>query len=228
MRISAIITAGGSGKRLPGKVKKQFLKLGDKPILFHTIERFLTKNIVNELIISLPKDDFDEVGESIRNNFPEAKIIFVKGGKERQDSVYNALLACSPDCDIVLIHDGVRPFFGEDVIEKMLEKVEVGRGVIPVSQVKFTVKECEDQLVKRTLPRVNLYNVHTPQCFVYQDILKLNKDAINERKLYTDDASLFEEKGLKVATVAESDFNIKITTEEDLLLAEFLLSHLKA
>ena len=227
MKISAIITAGGSGKRLPGEVKKQFLLLGDKPILFHTIERFLTKEIINELIISLPEDDFAEISAMIRDNYPEANIKFVKGGKERQDSVYNALLACTPDCDVVLIHDGVRPFFGENIIEQMIEKVEVGTGVIPVSGVKFTVKECEDELVLRTVPRVSLYNVHTPQCFVYQDILNLNKEAMKKRKLYTDDASLFEESNMRVITVLESDYNIKITTEEDLIFAEFLLLKLK-
>ncbi|MFA7082321.1 MAG: 2-C-methyl-D-erythritol 4-phosphate cytidylyltransferase [Bacteroidales bacterium] len=227
MKISAIITAGGAGKRLPGKVKKQFLLLGNKPILFHTIERFLTKKIVNELIISLPEDDFAEASESIRSNYPKANIKFVKGGKERQDSVYNALLACSPDCDIVLIHDGVRPFFGKDIIETMIEKVKVGTGVIPVSKVKFTVKECESGFVKQTIPRENLVNVHTPQCFVYQDILNLNKEAVREKKLYTDDASLMEEKGMKITTVLESDNNIKITTKEDLIFAEFLLLKLK-
>ena len=227
MKISVIITAAGVGKRLPGKIKKQFLYLGDKPILFHTIERFLTKKIVDELIISLPIDDFKEMSESIVKSFPEANITFVKGGKERQDSVYNALLACSPDCNIVFIHDGVRPFFGEDLIERMIEKVEVGTGVIPVSKVKFTVKECDSELVKRTVPRDNLYNVHTPQCFIYQDILRLNKEAIRERKLYTDDASLFEENNMEVRTVLESDYNIKITTREDLIFAAFLLLKLK-
>lgn len=227
MKISAIITAGGVGKRLPGKIKKQFLLLGNKPILFHTIERFLTKDIINELIISLPKEDYTEISESIKSKYPQANIKFVKGGKERQDSVYNALKSCSPNCDIVLIHDGVRPFFSKDIIEKMIEKVEVGTGVIPVSKVKLTIKECEEGFVKRTVPRENLVNVHTPQCFVYQDILNLNKDAMRENKLYTDDASLMEENGMKVTTVLESDYNIKITTVEDLILAEFLWLKLK-
>lgn len=179
------------------------------------------------MIVSLPEDDFEEVSASIRSNYPNANIQCVKGGKERQDSVYNALLACSPACDIVLIHDGVRPFFSNDIIEKMINKVHVGTGVIPVSKVKFTVKECETGIVKKTLPRENLVNVHTPQCFVYQDILNLNKNAMRENKLYTDDASLMEEKGMKVITVLESDYNIKITTEEDLIFAEFLLLKLK-
>lgn len=227
MNISAIITAGGAGKRLPGSVKKQFLQLGDKPILFHTIERFLTKKVVNELIVSLPLTDLEDVSKKIRDKYPGANIKFVMGGKERQNSVYNALLACSSDCDVVLIHDGVRPFFSNDLIEKMIGRVEAGTGVIPVSKVKFTVKECADGLVKRTVSRANLYNVHTPQCFVYQDILNLNKEAIKENKIYTDDAALMEEKGMSVAIILESDYNIKITTEEDLILAEFLLLKLK-
>lgn len=227
MLISVIITAGGSGKRLPGKVKKQFLQLKDKPILFHTIERFLTKEMISELVISLPQDDFDEVSENIKSNYPGTNIKFVRGGKERQYSVYNALLACNSTCDVVLIHDGVRPFFGNNIIEEMIEKVKPGTGVIPVSKVKFTVKECESNTVIRTVPRENLYNVHTPQCFVYQDILNLNKKAVSERKLYTDDAALFEENGMEVTTVLESDNNIKITTKEDLIFAEFLLLQLK-
>ncbi len=227
MKISAIITAGGTGKRLPGAIKKQFLLLGNKPILFHTLERFLTKSIVNEIVISLPEDEFSDASDKIKRSYPQANIKFVKGGKERQDSVYNALLACSPDCDIVLIHDGVRPFFGKDIIEEMLEKVEVGTGVIPVSQVKFTVKKCLAGLVIKSIPRANLYNIHTPQCFFYQDILKLNNEAMRDNKLYTDDASLFEERGMTVKTVLESDYNIKITTEEDLIFAEFLLLHIK-
>ncbi len=227
MKISVIITAGGSGKRLPGKIKKQFLLLDDKPVLFHTIERFLTKKIVSEIVISLPKDDFHEQSCLIQKNYPDKNIRCVEGGKERQDSVYNALLACDSDCDVVLIHDGVRPFFGQDTVEKMIKEVKIGRGVIPVSKVKFTVKECENGFVKQTIPRNNLYNVHTPQCFVYQDILELNKQIMRDNLLLTDDASIFEECGLQVKTIVENDYNIKITTQEDLIYAEFLLSKLK-
>jgi 2-C-methyl-D-erythritol 4-phosphate cytidylyltransferase len=227
VKISAIITAGGCGKRLPGKVKKQFLLLDDKPILFHTIERFLTKKIISEIIISLPPDDYIHQSELIKDCYGKTKLKFVKGGKERQDSVYNALLACDPDCDIVLIHDGVRPFFGSDLIEEMIKEVKIGRGVIPVSKVKFTIKECEEGFVSRTIPRDKLYNVHTPQCFVYQDILELNKQMMRDDILFTDDASLYEMMGLEVKTVRETDYNIKITTQEDLLYAEFLLSKLK-
>ncbi len=227
MKISAIITAGGSGKRLPGKVKKQFLLLDNKPILFHTIERFLTKKIINEIIISLPKDDYLYQRDLIKKAYPASNIKCVKGGNERQDSVYNALLACDSSCDIVLIHDGVRPFFSNNIIEKLLENVKRGVGVIPVSKVKFTIKECQDGLVKQTIPRDKLYNVHTPQCFVYQDILDLNRQILRDKILFTDDASLFEKKGFQVKTVEESDYNIKITTQDDLLYAEFLLSKLK-
>lgn len=227
MKISVIITAGGAGKRLPGKTKKQFLRLADKPILLHTLERFLTEKIVNEIIISLPQEDFLTQSRKIKESYPQADISFVEGGKERQDSVYNALLACSTNCEIVLIHDGVRPFFSKDIIAKMIGKVKTGTGVIPVSKVKNTIKECEYGLVKKTIPRTNLYNVHTPQCFMYQDILKLNKEAIRDNKIYTDDASLFEEMGLKVTTVLESDYNIKITTQEDLDYADYLMFKLK-
>lgn len=223
MKVSAVITAGGSGKRLPGKTKKQFLQLGDKPILFHTIERFLAEKLVTELVISLPETDFTANERLILNAYPQANIKCVQGGKERQNSVYNALLACSPNCDIVLIHDGVRPFFGKELIQELIAKVEPNIGVIPVSKIKLTVKECISEQVVRSVPRDNLYNVHTPQCFVYQDILRLNNEALRDNKLYTDDASLYEEQGLAVRTVLESDFNIKITTQEDLLLAEFLL-----
>lgn len=223
MKVSAIITAGGSGKRLPGKTKKQFLTIGDKPILFHTIERFLAEELVSELVISLPEEDFANNEKLILEAYPQAKIKCVRGGKERQDSVYNALLNCSPDCEVVLIHDGVRPFFSKDLIRKLINKVDPNIGVIPVSKVKFTVKECTPEQVIQSVPRDKLYNVHTPQCFIYQDILRLNKEALRESKLYTDDASLFEEQGLLVRIVLESDFNIKITTEEDLLFAEFLL-----
>lgn len=227
MKISAIITAGGSGKRLAGKVKKQFLLLAGKAIIFHTLERFLTKEVISEIIISLPEDEYVEQSKLISASYPESNIKFVKGGKERQDSVYNALKACSKDCDIVFIHDGVRPFFSEELIDKLLQEVKVGRGVIPVSKVKFTIKECENGFVKRTLPRDNLYNVHTPQCFVYQDILTLNNNVLRENLPFTDDASLCEIQGLEIKTVIEKDYNIKITTQDDLLYAEFLLAKLK-
>lgn len=174
-------------------------------------------------MISLPETDFTANERLILNAYPQANIKCVQGGKERQNSVYNALLACSPNCDIVLIHDGVRPFFGKELIQELIAKVEPNIGVIPVSKIKLTVKECISEQVVRSVPRDNLYNVHTPQCFVYQDILRLNNEALRDNKLYTDDASLYEEQGLAVRTVLESDFNIKITTQEDLLFAEFLL-----
>ncbi len=223
MITSVIITAGGSGKRLPGKVKKQFLEINGLPILYHTISRFLSIAIVNEIIVSLPKDDYEAVSRNIDDYFKSSLIKFVIGGKERQESVFNALKACSKACDCVFIHDGVRPYFSRDVISKSLELVADKLGVIPASKVKYTIKEINDSKVVSTVPREYLYNVHTPQCFLYKNILELHRKADLEGKLYTDDAALFEMAGYQVMIVEENDKNLKVTTQEDLELVEFYL-----
>lgn len=225
MKISVIITAGGSGNRLPGKVKKQFLEIKGKPILFHTLERFLKLgNLINEIIISLPMQEKDIVFDQIKEIYPSFNMKCVSGGRERQNSVYNALLSCSKDTDIVFIHDGVRPFFSLANIAKMLEKVEDKVGVIPVSKVKFTVKQCSNGKVIRTVPRDELFNVHTPQCFSYKTLKNLYERCAESGQLFTDDAALYELFNYTVKTVIESDLNIKITTQEDLCLAEYLLN----
>jgi len=225
--ISVIITAGGSGKRLPGKVKKQFLEIGGKPVLFHTIERFLDIDIIDEIVISLPQEDVEEYRRVISSLYSSKPILFVAGGSERQQSVFKAIKCCNSNTDTVLIHDGVRPFFGKELVNELLKSVSTKIGVIPVSRVKHTLKECENGLVKRTVPRENLFNVHTPQCFKYSDILELHLKAEEENRLYTDDASLFEMNNYAIKIVEDSDMNIKITTVEDLNLAKFILEENK-
>jgi len=223
MKISVIITAGGAGKRLPGKVKKQFLEINGKPILFHTIARFSKNAIIDQIIVSLPESDFKKNSQDIRTLFSTDKLKCVIGGKERQDSVYNALKKCSNDCDIVFIHDGVRPLFSDRVISESLNLISKGVGTIPASRVKLTLKECVDGTVVRTVSRDNLYNVHTPQGFMYKDILELHTKANKENIKYTDDAALYEVAGYKIKIVNEDDLNIKITTVEDLELATYYL-----
>jgi 2-C-methyl-D-erythritol 4-phosphate cytidylyltransferase len=226
-KISVIITAGGSGNRLPGKVKKQFLEINNKAILYHTIERFLEIDIINEIIISLPAQEIKAISQNLKELYPQHPIICVKGGKERQASVFNALKACSKDSDVVFIHDGVRPLFGDNIIEDSLRIVDKHVGVIPASKVKFTIKECHDNTVTKTVARDNLYNVHTPQCFLYEDIFHLHEVAHSESRNYTDDAALYEHAGYEVKIVSESDLNIKITTIEDLELAKYYLKKIK-
>jgi 2-C-methyl-D-erythritol 4-phosphate cytidylyltransferase len=224
MKNVAIIVAGGLGKRIEGNLPKQFLTLGGKPILAHTIEKFQRCDLVDEIILVVPEDHLGYCSQTIVEGYSFDKIRrIVCGGKERQDSVYQGLKACSNSTSLVVIHDGVRPLISVEKISESIELCRNKKAVIVAVPVKDTIKRVVDSSVIATLDRTKLWLVQTPQVFEYKLIWDAYEKAIGENFIGTDDSALVERLGCEVAVLEGEYNNIKITTKEDLIMAEKLL-----
>ena len=208
--ISVIITAGGSSSRFAGNNKLLF-QIGDKSVLQHTVDKFLNIPEIDEIIISVNEVILEEVRTLFGNN---SKIKFVLGGENRQQSVYNALKACS-NSDYVLIHDGARPFVSEDIILKTISEVKEKKACIVAVKTVDTIKIVDDNhCIKSTPNRAELWNAQTPQAFDYNLIYNLHKKY--EGYNFTDDSLLCEKEGVSVFIVEGDYSNKKITTIEDI------------
>lgn len=223
--VSAIIAAAGMSNRMGSNINKQFISVDNKPILAHTIDKFEKCKYVDEIIVVAREDEIEYCRKEIvrRYNFNKVTKI-VRGGKERQDSVYNGLLALDERCDIVLSHDGARPFVKiENIVDSIKSAFEYGACVVGVP-VKDTIKVVGDKgNITNTPNRDLLWAAQTPQCFKKSIIMEGYKKAIEDGFMGTDDAGLVERLGIEVKMIMGSYENIKITTPEDLIIAESLL-----
>jgi 2-C-methyl-D-erythritol 4-phosphate cytidylyltransferase/2-C-methyl-D-erythritol 2,4-cyclodiphosphate synthase len=225
MRTVAIIPAGGSGKRLGADVAKQYLFLNSMPVLVHTLNVFQKSGAIDDIILVVPKDDLASIRKQIIEKYALTKVsAIVAGGNERQDSVRNGLGAITKPCDVVIVHDGVRPFITGDIIAQVARAAaEEGAASIGVP-AKDTIKETTgENIVTTTLPRRNLWQTQTPQAFQYDLLCRAYEAATRDGYYGTDDASLVERMGAPVLMIAGSYENIKITTPEDLIMAEALM-----
>ncbi len=226
MRVTALIPAAGMGKRMAAGMNKQYLQLGDRPILAHTLAVFESAPFVDDVYLIIPEDEIPYCRENVVERFGFAKVRrIVAGGSERQHSVLNGLRAveqAGPD-DPVIIHDGVRPFIPLSVIESSVATARTHDGALVAVPVKDTVKVVRDGLVVETPPRETLWLAQTPQTFRYGVIRDAHERAEAEGWLGTDDASLVERLGKSVRIVPGVYGNFKITTPEDLVLAEAFL-----
>ncbi|MEZ6156667.1 MAG: 2-C-methyl-D-erythritol 4-phosphate cytidylyltransferase [Candidatus Scalinduaceae bacterium] len=225
LNVSVIIPAAGLSARMKADKRKPYLVLGGKPIIFHTLDKFFQLPAIKEIILVVNKDDISSVTEKWSNklkNYNVSKII--PGGKRRQDSVYEGLLQMNADTEIVLVHDGVRPIVSRNTIEIVIEKAyEIGAAIV-ATPMKSTVKKTDPELnIIETIPRHNLWMAQTPQGFRRNIILNAYDKIRNTDIEFTDDAEVVERSGHTVKIVSGSDDNIKITTREDLRLAESLL-----
>lgn len=219
-KISAIIPAAGSGKRMGGDRSKQYLAIGEKPILVETLMVFNESPHIDEIILVSPPADIDLM-EKLLKKYDLAKVSkIVKGGKERQDSISNGLDALDRSSSVVLVHDGVRPFISDEIIKELIDTVNQYGAAIAAVPVKDTVKKVLDTSITGTVPRENLWLAQTPQAFSAKVIIDAYANAREKGIRGTDDASLVEAMGLDVKIVMGSYENIKITTPEDLLFAE--------
>ncbi|MDD3051628.1 MAG: 2-C-methyl-D-erythritol 4-phosphate cytidylyltransferase [Candidatus Cloacimonetes bacterium] len=223
--ISVIITAGGIGRRFGGELAKQFVTLNGRPLIYHTIDAFSDHPLVQEIIVSLSEREFDFHSKQIDEEFFNLNLKFVKGGRTRQESVFNALQNCSKDCELCAIHDAVRPFVRHAEITVLAEKAAQYGAAIPVSRVKYTIKEIQGSLVKQTLNRDSIVSVHTPQIFILEKILKYHSLAKKESKIFTDDAGIFEFYNQPVFVVEVPETNIKITEPFDLEIAKLIMKN---
>ncbi|PKN19868.1 MAG: bifunctional 2-C-methyl-D-erythritol 4-phosphate cytidylyltransferase/2-C-methyl-D-erythritol 2,4-cyclodiphosphate synthase [Deltaproteobacteria bacterium HGW-Deltaproteobacteria-6] len=225
MKTAAIIPAGGSGRRLGGGIAKQYLLLDSLPVLVHTIRVFQKSDVISEIVLVVPQDDIAYVRKQIVEKYDLTKVAaVVAGGNERQDSVRNGLRAIAVQCDVVMVHDGVRPFVTEAMIAQVAAAAFDGGAASMGVKAKDTIKETTDEnMVTGTLPRRNLWQTQTPQAFQYGLLCRAFEAAARDKFYGTDDASLVERTGAKVRMIAGSYGNIKITTPEDLLVAEALM-----
>ena len=222
-KISAIIPAAGSGKRMGSDVSKQYLSVGGRPLIAETLLVFQNSPLVNEIILVSPEMEM-ACAEEIAQDARISKVSrFVIGGKERQDSVRNGLAALDADTSIVIVHDGVRPFIDNEMLEEVIDSAKEHGAAIVAVPVKDTVKETVGGEIKRTVPREKLWLAQTPQAFRY-DLIRKAFDNAEERGITgTDESSLVEALGEKVKIVMGSYHNIKITTPEDMVFAEAIL-----
>ena len=221
----AIVVAAGKGTRLGGLRPKQFLEIGGVPIIIHTVRQFERSQQIDEIIVVLPPEETANF-ISFAQDFGLKKVSrAVAGGATRAQSVLCGL-ASIRDAEIVAVHDGVRPLVTPDEIDATIQAARANGAAILTASAADTIKEIKDDRVIRTLPRANLRRALTPQCFRY-DILKRAYDQLNDIAAsgieITDDSMLVERLGVEIVAVAGSARNIKITSAEDLILAEAIL-----
>lgn len=226
MKVGAIIVAAGSGKRMGRSTKKQFLSLGSKPILAFSLDVFESIDGIKRIVLVIPRGWKRHCEKEVVEKYRYRKdICVVTGGARRQDSVARGLALVPSDYEIVVIHDGVRPFVTRKmVVESIAEARKFGACVTAVPVTETIKMARRGSVVERTLPRQYLWRIQTPQTFRLNLIKKAYAKAIKDKFYGTDDAQLVERMNRPVKIVPGDYRNIKITTKEDLILAERLLS----
>jgi len=222
-----IIVAAGRGTRMGTKESKQYLQLGDKPILVHTLELFQSMDTVKEAVLVVGSDDVGRCNRWVQEyGITKVKSV-VAGGAERQHSVYCGLQELTSDW--VMVHDGVRPLVTADAVRACCEQAKKSGASVLAVPVKDTIKQVNEAGVIISTPdRRSLWAIQTPQAFRRVLLLEAHERALAEQFVGTDDAMVVERLGASV-TVAEGEYtNIKITTPEDLPWAEFLLAKRRA
>ena len=219
-----VIVAAGTGSRMNMGINKQFIKLEGKEIIAYTIEKFYNTSNIEDIVVVVKEDESEFFKKEIldKYNFKNVKIAY--GGKERQDSVYNGLKLLDEKCDVVLIHDGARPFVSDKIIDKSIEEAKEHKAIVVGVPVKDTIKVIDnDKNIVDTPNRNVLWAVQTPQTFDYNILIDAYKDAFKNKFYGTDDAMLVERIGYKVKMLEGSYNNIKITTQEDLNVGSQIL-----
>lgn len=226
-KIYALIPAAGMGKRMGAGKNKQYLLLDGKPILAHTLKVFQESPCIAGIYLVSPEAEIPFCREDVVERYGFTKVrAVVPGGAERQHSVYNGLRAMTglAQEDLVLIHDGVRPFVTDAILQSAADAADRFGGAVVAVPVKDTVKVARDGIVTATPPREELWLAQTPQAFRYGMILAAHDAAAAQGFLGTDDASLFERQGWPLHIVSGDYRNIKITTPEDMVLAQAFLN----
>lgn len=227
--ITAIITAAGKGTRMNSELNKQYIEIAGIPVLARTLAVFQECEYIDEIIVVVNEDDINFCRHRIVEHYNFSKVkALVSGGTERQNSVYKGLCAAKPDCEIVLIHDGARPFVTNNNIVNCINAAKAygacGLGV----RLKDTVKISDQNgFVEATPDRSSLWSIQTPQGFGYKLIMNAHEKAIKSGYIGTDDMVLVERHGIPVKIVEGNYQNIKITTPEDLVIGEAIVANLR-
>ena len=226
-KYAAIVLAAGSGKRMNSKVHKQYLIIQDRPVLYYSLKAF-EDSAVDEIVLVVGKGEEEFCRKEIVDKYGISKVkAIVEGGKERYHSVFEGLKQTS-DADYVLIHDGARPFVNQDIIRRCMQEVQKYQACVVGMPVKDTIKIADEEgYAKQTPDRKNVWLIQTPQTFSYALIYEAYGEMLKtEDTAITDDAMVLERiKGKKSKLIEGSYRNIKITTPEDLLIANVYLQH---
>lgn len=228
-KIAAVIVAAGRGERAGGLEDgpKQYRRIGNKPVITHTIDAFLSHPDISQIMIVTHLDDDNLIQDAI-SEIDQSRISLCHGGVMRQDSVFKGLLALqSEQLDYVMIHDAVRPFLTEQLITSVITELKSGSdAVLPAVAVSDTLKKTNDLLIiESTVPRDNLYAAQTPQSFDFVKITDAHQKAANAGKhSFTDDCAIAEWAEIPVHIIQGSAANIKLTTKEDIAMADAKLS----
>lgn len=226
-KYAAIVLAAGSGKRMNSQVHKQYLIIQDRPVLYYSLKAF-EDSAVDEIVLVVGKGEEEFCRKEIVDKYGISKVkAIVEGGKERYHSVFEGLKQTS-DADYVLIHDGARPFVNQDIIRRCMHEVQKYQACVVGMPVKDTIKIADEEgYAKQTPDRKNVWMIQTPQTFSYALIYEAYEEMLKtEDTAITDDAMVLERiKGKKSKLIEGSYRNIKITTPEDLLIANVYLQH---
>lgn len=226
-KYAAIVLAAGSGKRMNSQVHKQYLIIQDRPVLYYSLKAF-EDSAVDEIVLVVGKGEEEFCRKEIVDKYGISKVkAIVEGGKERYHSVFEGLKQTS-DADYVLIHDGARPFVNQDIIRRCKQEVQKYQACVVGMPVKDTIKIADEGgYAKQTPDRKNVWMIQTPQTFSYALIYEAYEEMLKtEDTAITDDAMVLERiKGKKSKLIEGSYRNIKITTPEDLLIANVYLQH---
>lgn len=222
--VSAIILAGGKGKRMGSAVSKQYIEVKGKPILYYTLKKFINCKSINSITLVLPEDEIEYCKKEVLEKYSLNIDNIVSGGKERQDSVFNGLKSVASSTSIVLIHDGARPFVSNRIIEDGIRFAKKYGASAPGVTPKDTIKIKNDEGFSIETPnREKLVSIQTPQVFEFNKILECHKKIQQDNIFVTDDTMVAELYGNKVYLYDGDYTNIKVTTPEDLILAERLV-----
>ena len=221
----AIVVAAGSGTRLGGNRPKQFLELGGVPIVIHALRQFERCQAISEIVTVLPAEETAGFSSQAPDFGLQKLSRVVAGGKTRAQSVRHGMDVVG-EAEIVAVHDGVRPFVTTEEIGRVVEAAKTSGAAVLVAPVADTIKDVQGGRIIGTVPRDNLRRALTPQCFNFA-ILRRAFEALDELEAagveVTDESFLVERQGVEIVAVEGSARNIKITREEDLVLAEALL-----
>jgi len=222
MPTAAIIPAAGIGVRF-GETK-QFKLLGNKPLLIHTLTPFLQSEEIKEIVIVVSRDKLSITKKTISSLVEKVNIKLVSGGSHRQDSVCEGLKAVSDLCNLVCIHDGVRPFVSTELIESTIKACEKFDGAVAAVKSTDTVKLVTGNTVQKTVNRDQIWFAQTPQTFNKQKLDKAFLFAQQNNFYGTDESMIMEKMGYSIATVKGSNQNIKITTQTDWIHATAIMN----
>lgn len=223
-RVGAVIPAAGKGTRIGGGLPKQFIELAGKPVILHVLEYIQATSCIDCAVVAAGADSLREMSDLLSCHKLSKVIAIVEGGAERQDSVWKGLQRLADaDVEYVAVHDAVRPFIDDDLVSRVLNVAKLIGAAVPAVQPKETVKQTgPDLFVTDTLPREELWLVQTPQIFEFPLLYRAYQTAMMTGYYGTDDASLVEKIGGRVRVVPGDYDNIKITTPEDLDLANII------